>query len=124
MIEDVIQEIFSDLNIPVIFIHKPDGYVVDDYITYNFTIDEYFHSNNENEGVRYMITFNYMTKNVKNVLPYSREIEEILKNHESFVGVKNRGTLYIKDLSNFSRPSVKRPKVAKAKMRFAPFSLS
>ena len=40
MIEDVIQEIFSDLNIPVIFIHKPDGYVVDDYITYNFTIDE------------------------------------------------------------------------------------
>ena len=68
MIEDVIQEIFSDLNIPVIFIHKPDGYVVDDYITYNFIIDEYFHSNNENEGVRYMITFNYMTKNVKNVL--------------------------------------------------------
>ena len=101
MIEDVIQEIFSDLNIPVIFIHKPDGYVVDDYITYNFMIDEYFHSNNKNEGVRYMITFNYMTKNVKNVLPNSREIEGILKNHESFVGVKNRGTLYIKDTKEF-----------------------
>lgn len=101
MIEDVIQEIFSDLNIPVIFIHKPDGYVVDDYITYNFTIDEYFHSNNENEGIRYMITFNYMTKNVKNVLPNSRKIEEILKKHESFVGVKNRGTLYIKDTKEF-----------------------
>ena len=101
MIEDVIQEIFSDLNIPVIFIHKPDGYIVDDYITYNFTTDEYFHSNNENEGVRYMITFNYMTKNVKNVLPNSRKIEEILKNHESFVGVKNRGTAYIKDTKEF-----------------------
>ena len=101
MIEDVIQEIFSDLNIPVIFIHKPDGYVVDDYITYNFTIDEYFHSNNENEGTRYMITFNYITKNVKNVLPYSREIEKNLRNHNSFVGVKNRGTAYIKDTKEF-----------------------
>ena len=101
MIEDVIEEMFSDLNMPVIFIHKPDGYVVDDYITYNFIIDEYFHSNNENEGVRYMITFNYMTKNVKNVLPYSREIENILRNHELFVGVKNRGTLYIKDTKEF-----------------------
>ena len=101
MIEDVIQEMFSDLGMPVIFIHKPDGYVVDDYITYNFTIDEYLHSNDENEGIRYMITFNYLTKNVKNVLPNSRKIEEILKNHESFVGVKNRGTLYIKDTKEF-----------------------
>ena len=30
-----------------------------------------------------------------------REIEEILRNHESFVGVKNRGTAYIKDTKEF-----------------------
>ena len=42
-----------------------------------------------------------MTKNVKNILPNSRKIEEILKNHESFVGAKNRGTLYIKDTKEF-----------------------
>ena len=101
MIEDVIQEMFSDLGMPVIFIHKPDGYALGDYLTYNFTIDEYFHSNNQSEGNRYFITFNYLTKNNKNVLPNSRAIEDILKNHESFVGVKNRGTLYIKDTKEF-----------------------
>ena len=101
MIEDVIQEMFSDLGMPVIFIHKPDGYVLDDYLTYNFTIDEYFHSNNQSEGNRYFITFNYLTKNNKNVLPNSRAIEDILKKHNLFLGVKHRGTSYIKDTKEF-----------------------
>ena len=101
MIEDIIQDVFSELNMPVIFIHKPDGYSIDDYVTYNFTIDDFFHSNNENECKRYFITFNYLTKNNKNVLPNSRLIESMLKKHDAFTAIKNRGTKYIKDTKEF-----------------------
>ena len=101
MIKEKIDEVLNDLNIPIFFIHKPDNYIVDDYLTYNFTIDEYFHSNNKNECKRYYVTFNYLTKDNKKVLPGSREIEVLLKDSELFFGIKNRGTLYIKDTKEF-----------------------
>ena len=101
MVEEKIDETLYELGIPLFFIHKPDNYIVDDYLTYNFTVDDYFHSDNQNEGKRYYITFNYLTTNNKNVLPISREIEKRLKNNDSFLGVKNRGTKYIKDTKEF-----------------------
>lgn len=104
-INELICNMFDETKFDIFYVHKPDGYVVDEYITFNFTMDEIWKSDNDNEMDRYFITLNFITKDISKLSDMIIKIKKIIKKNELCYGFMNRGTIYNKDSLEFFNAS-------------------
>ena len=104
-INERICSLLSQVYEDVFYVHKPDGYEVDKYMTFNFTINGFWNSDNISEVDKYYITVNFLTKNQMELNPMIEKLKSIIRNEEMCYGFQNRGTTYIKDTLEFFNAS-------------------
>ena len=104
-INERICSLLSQVCEDVFYVHKPDGYEVDKYMTFNFTINGFWNSDNISEMDKYYITVNFLTKNQMELNPMIEKLKSIIRNEEMCYGFQNRGTTYIKDSLEFFNAS-------------------
>ena len=104
-INELICNMFEEVGVDIFYIHKPDGYEIDDYITFNFIINGAWSSNNDYEMDNYFITVNFITKNVGKLNTMINKFKKIVRNNEMCYAFSNRGTIFNKDSLEFFNAS-------------------
>lgn len=104
-INEFICNMFEEIGVDIFYIHKPDGYEVDNYITFNFTLSGTWESNNKAEMDKYFITVNFITKKSSELNRIINEFKRIIRGNEMCYGFMNRGTIYNKDSLEFFNAS-------------------
>lgn len=104
-INERICSLLSQVCEDVFYVYKPDGYEVDKYMTFNFTINGFWNSDNISEMDKYYITVNFLTKNQMELNPMVEKLKSIIRDEEMCYGFQNRGTTYIKDSLEFFNAS-------------------
>jgi hypothetical protein len=92
-IVDYLVNLLSSVGLNSYFIHKPDGKKELDYITFNFTIDDDWYSNDCVELEKYLVTINHMTQSAKNIMPITEKMKQVINNDEHCYAYVNRGKL-------------------------------
>ena len=95
-INELICTMFEKVGVDIFYIHKPDGYEVDNYITFNFILNGTWESNNKPEMDKYFITLNFITKKPNELNRIINEFKKIIRENEMCYGFMNRGTIYIR----------------------------
>ena len=101
-IVDYLVNLLSSVGLNSYFIHKPDGKKELDYITFNFTIDDDWYSNDCVELEKYLVTINHMTQSAKNIMPITEKMKQVINNDEHCYAYVNRGSHYHKDTQQFN----------------------
>ena len=104
-INELICTMFEKVGVDIFYIHKPDGYEVDNYITFNFILNGMWESNNKPEMDKYFVTLNFITKSPNELNRIINEFKKIIRNSEMCYGFTNRGTTYNKDSLEFFNAS-------------------
>lgn len=98
---EYICNLLQETNLDAFYVIKPMGYPADDYLTFNFTINDTWYSDNTNEMIKYKITINHMTKNQSNIYPVETQLRNIIKKDMYSYGLVNQGSMYIKDTQEY-----------------------
>lgn len=101
MIDEIICDLLKDLDVELFYIHKPDAYKVDPYITFNFTRRQNWFSDSSHEMDKYYITLNIVSKNSKDIINFNDQIQKIIDKSTLCFNCVNQGGMYIKDTQEF-----------------------
>ena len=100
-INTVIVNSLKGLGYKVYFLQKPDGVAGDDYVTFNYTENSDWYSNDKPEVDTYFVTLNIVTPRPEKVFEMDSVIRQQLKETEGFTGISNQGSIYDKELRTF-----------------------
>lgn len=101
MINELIHDLLKDVETELFYIHKPDAYKVDPYITFNFVRRSDWYSDSSYEMDKYYITLNIVSKNSKNIIDLNDKISKIINGNDLCFNCVNQGGMYIKDTQEF-----------------------
>jgi len=94
--------VLSEIEFPVYFIQRPDGDRRETFITFNYTTENDWFSNDEQETEVYSVTVNFVTKNPALIVPNTEKIKTLLNSQSDITRVIKRGTVYTKELKLYT----------------------